>query len=102
MADCLQDKNADKLPSLQEPSDERLADFVRPRASLPTTTNDETSYCCTPIINSKKIFLRTLKCYLWRSWACDPEDFMNNPIVRAIEYQANREPSLVVCIGHVS
>jgi hypothetical protein len=30
-ADCFQDKNADKLPSLREPSGGRLADFVQPR-----------------------------------------------------------------------
>jgi hypothetical protein len=54
-ADCFQDKNADKLPSLQEPSDGRLANFVRPRASLPRTTKDETAYCCTPIIDGRKI-----------------------------------------------
>ncbi len=53
-ANCFQDKNADKLPSLREPSGRRLANFVRPRASLPRTTKDETAYCCTPIIDSKK------------------------------------------------
>ena len=39
----------------QEPSDGRLANFVRPRASLPRTTKDETAYCCTPIIDVRKI-----------------------------------------------
>jgi hypothetical protein len=67
-ADYFQDKNADKLPSLQEPSDGILANFVRPRASLPRTTKNETAYCCTPIINGEKFFSRTLKCYLQRSW----------------------------------
>jgi hypothetical protein len=63
-ADCFQDKNANKLPSLQEPSDGRLADFVRPRVSLPRTTKDKTSYCCTPIIDGEKFFSRTLKAEL--------------------------------------
>jgi hypothetical protein len=40
----------------QEPSDGRLADFVRPQASLPRTTKDKPEYCCTPIINGKKTF----------------------------------------------
>jgi hypothetical protein len=35
---CFQDKNADKLRKLQETSGRRLADFVRPQASLPRTT----------------------------------------------------------------
>jgi hypothetical protein len=46
---------------------------VQLRASLPRTTNDETAYYCTPIIDGKKIFSRTLKCYLRQSWALDPE-----------------------------
>ena len=58
---------------VSKPSDGRLADFVWPRASLPRTTKDETTYCCTPIIDGKKIFSRTLKCYLRQSWALDPE-----------------------------
>ena len=58
-----QDKNADKLPSLQEPSDGRLANFVRPQASLPRTTKDETAYCCTLVIDGKKFISGTLKCY---------------------------------------
>jgi hypothetical protein len=99
---CFQDKNADKLRSLREPSGKRLANFVRPRASLPRTTKNKPAHCCTPIINGKKIFLRTPKCYLRRSWACDPEDSKNNPMVRARERQANRGPSLVVGRGHVS
>jgi hypothetical protein len=101
-AEFFQDKNADKLQSLQEPSDGRLADFVRPRASLPRTTKDETAYHCMPIINSKKIFLRTLKCYSRRSCACDPEDSKSKPMVQARERQADGEPSLVVRRGHVS
>ncbi len=40
-----QDKNADKLPSLQEPSGRRLAGFVRPRASLPRTTKNKPAHC---------------------------------------------------------
>jgi hypothetical protein len=101
-ANCFQDKNADKLPSLQEPSDGRLANIVRPRASLPRTTKDKTAYCCTSIIGGKKIFLRTLKCYSWRSWARDPEDSKSKPMVRAHERRANGEPSLVISRGHVS
>jgi hypothetical protein len=101
-ADCFQDKNADKLPSLQEPSDGRLANFVRPRASLPRTTKDETAYCCMPIIHGKKIFLGTLKCYSQRSWACDPEDSKSKPVVQAHECQADGKPSLVVGRGHIS
>jgi hypothetical protein len=100
--DCFQDKNADKLPCLQEPSDGRLANFVRPRARLPRTTKDKTAYFCTPIIDGKKIFSRTLKCYLWRSWACDPEDSKSKPMVQARKRRANGEPSLVVGRDHVS
>ncbi len=37
-----------------EPSDGRLADFVRPRASLPRTAKDKPAYFCTPIIDGKK------------------------------------------------
>ncbi len=33
----------------------RLANFVRPQASLPRTNKDKPTYCCTPIINSKKV-----------------------------------------------
>jgi hypothetical protein len=51
---CLQDKNADKLLSLQEPSGRRLAVFVQPQASLPRTTKEELAYHCTPIMNGKK------------------------------------------------
>jgi hypothetical protein len=101
-ADCFQDKNADKLLSSQEPSDGRLADFVRLQASLPRTTKDKTAYHCTPIINGKKFFLRTLKCYLRRSWACDPEDSKSKPVVQARDCRADGEPSLVVGRGHIS
>jgi hypothetical protein len=101
-ANCFQDKNANKLPSLQEPSDGRLANFVQPRASHTRTTKDKTAYCCTPIINGKKIFLRTLKRYLQQSWARDPEDSKSKPMVRALEHRANGEPSLVVGRGRVS
>jgi hypothetical protein len=101
-ADCFQDKNSGKLPSSQEPSDGRLADFVRPRASLPRTTKDKTAYCCMPIIDGKKIFLRTLKCYLQWSWACDPEEANSKPVVQARKRRANGEPSLVVGRGDVS
>ena len=99
---CFQDKNANKLRSLQKPSGRRLASFVRPRASLPRTTKNKPAHCCMPIINGKKIFLRTPKCYLQRSWSRDPEDSKSNPMVRAHEHRANREPSLVVGWGHVS
>jgi hypothetical protein len=101
-ADCFQDKNANKLLSLQEPSDGRLANFVRLRASLPRTTKDETVYCCMPIIDGKKIFSRTLKCYSRRSWARDPEDSKGKPVVRAREHRADGEPSLVVGRDHIS
>ncbi len=101
-ADHFQDKNADKLPSLQEPSDGRLANFVQPRASLPRTTKDEIAYCCTPIIDGKTTFLRTLKCYLRQSWSHDPEDSKSKPMVQARERRADGEPSLVVSRGHVS
>ncbi len=79
---CFQDKNANKLPSLQEPSGRRLANFVRPRASLPRTTKDKPAYRCMPIINGEKFFLRTPKCHLRGSWACDPEDSKSNPMVQ--------------------
>ncbi len=90
-------KNADKLWIFcQEPTCWRLANFVRPQASLPRTTKDKPAYCCTPIINGKKIFLRTPKCHLQHSWACDPEDSKSKPIVRRRDCRANGEPSLVV------
>jgi hypothetical protein len=65
---------------------------VQPRASFPRTTKDKTAYRCTPIIDGKKFFVRTLKCYLWQSWARDPEDSKSKPMVQACERQANREP----------
>jgi hypothetical protein len=57
-ANKIEYKNADKLRSfLKDPSCRRLADFVRPRASLPRTTNNKpAAYCCTPIIDGKKTF----------------------------------------------
>jgi hypothetical protein len=87
---------------LQEPSSRRLANFVRPQASLPRTTTDKPAYCCMPIIDGKKFFSRTPKCYLRRSWAHDPEDSKNNPLVHACERQADRETSLIVGVGNVS
>ncbi len=99
---CFQDKNADKLRSLQEPSGRRLAGFVRPWVSLPRTTKNKPAHYCMPIINGKKVFLRTPKCYLWRSWSCDPEDSKNNPMVQTRERQADRKPSLVVGWSHIS
>ncbi len=78
-----QDKNTDKLRSLREPSGRRLANFVRSQASLPKTTKDKPAYCCTPIIDGKKIYSRSPKCYLRRSQACDPKDSKNNPMVQA-------------------
>jgi hypothetical protein len=87
---------------LREPSGRRLAIFLRPQASLPRTTKDKPAYCCTPIIDGEKILSRTPKCYLWRSWAHDPEESKINPLLRARERQANREPSLVVGRGHIS
>jgi hypothetical protein len=86
----------------QEPSGRRLANFVRPQASLLRTTKDKPAYCCTLIIDGKIIFLRTPKCYLRRSWAHNPEDSKNNPLLRAQECQADRETSLVVGRGHIS
>jgi hypothetical protein len=47
-------------------------------------------------------FLRTLKCYSWRNWACDPEDSKSKPVVQARERQADGEPSLVIGRGHIS
>jgi hypothetical protein len=79
-----------------------LANFVQPQASLSRTTKDKPAYCCTPIINGKKIFSRTLKCYLLQSWARDPEDSKNDSMVQAHKRQADREPSLVVGSGHIS
>ncbi len=87
---------------LQEPSGRRLANFVRPQASLPMTTKYKPANRCMPIIDGKKIFLRTPKCYSRRSQACDPEDSKSKPMVRARERRANGEPSLVVDRGHVS
>ncbi len=100
---CFQDKNANKLRCfLQEPSGRILANFVRLQASLPRTSKDKPAYCCMPIIGNKKIFSRIPKCYLWQSWASDPEDSKNDPMVRAHEHQGNRETSLVVSVGHIS
>ncbi len=99
---CFQDKNADKLRNfLPEPSGRRLANFLRPQASLPRTTKDKPAYCCTPTIDSEKILLKTPKCYLRWSWARDPEDVKNTPMVQARKRQADREPSLVVGRGHI-
>ncbi len=53
-ADCFQDKNANKPLSSREPSGRRLANFVRPRVSLPRTTKDKPAYRCMPIIDGKK------------------------------------------------
>ncbi len=47
-----------------------IANFVWPRACLSRTNKEKPVYCCTPIIDGKKIFLRTLKCFSRRSWAC--------------------------------
>jgi hypothetical protein len=99
---CFQDKNANKLRSSQDPSGRRLANFVQPQASLPRTTKNKPAHHCTLMIDGKKIFLRTPKCYLWRSWARDPEDSKNDPMVQARKRQANGEPSLVVGRGHIS
>jgi hypothetical protein len=97
-----QDKNADKMESLQEPSGRRLANFVRLQASLPRTIKNKPAHRCTPIIDGEKFFLRTPKCYLQQSWAHNPEDSKNNPMVQVRKCQANREPSLVIGRGHVS
>jgi hypothetical protein len=98
-----QDKNANKLRSFcWEPSVRRLTNTVRLQASLLRTTKDKPAYCCTPIIEGKKIFSRTPKCYLRQSWAHDPENSKIDPLVRARERRANREASLIVSIGHVS
>jgi hypothetical protein len=51
---------------------------------------------------AKKIFSRTLKCYLRRSWSRDPEDSKSKPMVRERKRRADGEPSLVVGRGHVS
>ncbi len=49
-------KNANKLRIFcQEPSCRRLADFVRPQASLPRTTKDKPAYHCMPIIGGREI-----------------------------------------------
>jgi hypothetical protein len=89
---------------LQEVSGRRLANFVRPGASLPRTTKDKpaSANCCTPIIDGKKIFSRTPKCYLRQRWAHDPEDSKNDPLVHARERRANKEPSLIVGRGRIS
>jgi hypothetical protein len=101
-ANCFQDKNANKLPSLQEPSDGRLANFVRPQASLPRTTKDKPAYRCMPIIDGKIIFLRTPKCHSRRSRACDPEGSKSKPMVQARERRVDGEPSQVIGRGHIS
>ncbi len=102
-ADKIEFKNADKLRSfLEDPSCRRLADFVRPRASLPRTTKEKPAYCCMSIIDGKKIYLRTPKCYLQRSQTRDPEDSKSKPMVRARERRADGETSLVVSRGRIS
>jgi hypothetical protein len=96
-------KNADKLRTcFWEPSSRRLTNFVRWQGSLRGTTKNKPAHCCTPIIDGKKFFLRTPKCYLRQSWACDPEDSKNDPLLRARECQANRKTSLVIDRGHIS
>ncbi len=50
---------------------------------------------------AKKIFSRTLKCYLRWSWDRDPEDSKSKAMVQARECQANGEPSLVVGRGRI-
>ncbi len=96
-------KNANKLKIFcQEPSCRRLANFVRPQASLPRTTKDKPAYCCMPIIDGKKTFLRTTKCHSRQSWSRDPEDSKSKPMVWGRKRWADGEPSLVVGRGHVS
>ncbi len=51
---------------------------------------------------SKIFFSRTPKSYLQRSWVHNPEDSKNNPLVRACKCRANREPSLIAGVGHIS
>ncbi len=98
-----QDKNANKLRSfLQVPSGRRLANFVRPESSLPRTTKDKPACCCMLNIDGNFFFSRTQKCYLWHSWAQDPKDSKINPLVQGHKHQANREPSLIVSVCHVS
>jgi hypothetical protein len=84
------------------PSGRRLANFVRPRASLPRNTKNKPAHRCTPIIDNKKFFSRTPKCYLRWSWDRDPEDSKKDPMVQVRKRRANREPSLVVGKGHIS
>ncbi len=96
-------KNADKLRTcFWEPSGRRLANFVQLWASLPRTTKNKPAHWCMPIIDGKKIFLRTPKCYLRRSWAHDPEDSKNDPLVRARKRRADRGTSLDVGRGCIS
>ncbi len=96
-------KNANKLRRcFWEPSGRRLANFVRPRASLPRTTKNKPAQCCTLTIGGKKVLSRTPKCYLQWSWAHGPEDSKNNPLVRACKRRANRETNLVIGRGHIS
>jgi hypothetical protein len=102
-ADKIEFKNANKLRSfLEDPSCRWLANFVQPQASLPRTTKDKPAYLCTPIIDGKKIFLRTPKCYSQGSGARYPEDSKSKPMVQARDHQSNGEPTLVVGRGHVS
>jgi hypothetical protein len=61
---CFEDKNANKLRNLQEPSVRRLAGFVRPQANLPRTTKNKPAHCCTPIIDDKKILFEDPKVLL--------------------------------------
>ncbi len=70
--------------------------------AFPRTSKDKLAHCCSPIIDGGKFLSRTPKCYLWQSWAHNPEDSKIDPLVRADKRQANREPSLVVGVGHIS
>ncbi len=50
----------------------------------------------------QKNLFETRKCYSRRSWASDPEDSKNKPMVQARECRADGEPSLVVGRGRIS
>jgi hypothetical protein len=72
------------------------------RASLRRTPKDVPVYCCTPIIDGKKSFWRTLKCYSRQSRASGPDRSKSEPVVQARERQADGDPSLVIGRGRVS
>ncbi len=75
--------------------------FVRQQASLLGTPKQESINCCTPIINGKASFSRTLKRHLWRGQAYSLDRLKSEPMVRVRERQANWDHSWSVGRGRI-